>query len=166
MRQKKRKSQGGNRDGQDRREDRPAASIKHSTSCAYNQDGRPVMITKHIGASMGYDRNNRRQHIASCAIVMDSQPASITKTEEAGHWHDLETIHRRAARQDSLSCGEISGIISATTVAVYRLHDSYYCRRRAGHYYSWPRTGCNHLYWAGGDSHRAGYKYRRWNYLH
>ena len=52
MRQKKRKSQGGNRDGQDRREDRPAASIKHSTSCAYNQDGRPVMITKHIGASM------------------------------------------------------------------------------------------------------------------
>jgi hypothetical protein len=32
MRQKKRKSQGGNRDGQDRREDRPAASIKHSTS--------------------------------------------------------------------------------------------------------------------------------------
>ena len=52
------------------------------------------MITKHIGASMGYDRNDRRQHIASCAIVMDSQPASITKTEEAGHWHDLDTIHR------------------------------------------------------------------------
>ncbi len=66
------------------------------------------MITKHIGASMEYeslyDRNDRRQHIASCAIVMDSQPASITKTEDAGHWHDLETIHRRAARQDSLSC--------------------------------------------------------------
>ena len=91
MRQKKRKSQGGNRDGQDRREDRPAASIRH-TLCAYNQDGRPVMITKHIGGSMGYDRNDRRQHIASCAIVMDSQPASITKTGEAGHWHDLETV--------------------------------------------------------------------------
>ena len=92
MRQKKRKSQGGNRDGQDRREDRLAASIKHSTSCTYNQDGRPVMITKHIGASMGYDQNDRHQHIASCATVMDSQPTSITKTGEAGHWHDLETI--------------------------------------------------------------------------
>ena len=79
MRQKKRKSHGGNRNGQDRREDRPAASIRH-TSCAYNQDGRPVMITKHIGASMGYAQNDRRQHIASCAIVMDSQPASVTKT--------------------------------------------------------------------------------------
>ena len=110
MRQKERKSHGGNRNGQDRREDRPAASIR-----AYSQDGRPVMIAQHIGASMGYDRNDRRQHIVSCAIVMDSQPASITKTGEAGHWHDLATIHRRAARQDSLSCGEISGIISATT---------------------------------------------------
>jgi hypothetical protein len=86
-RQKKRKSQGGNRDGQDRREDRSAAIIRH-ISYAYNQDGRPVII-KHIGASMGYDWNDMHQHTTSCAIVMGlhcwqpDQPASITKTGEA-----------------------------------------------------------------------------------
>ncbi len=46
MRQKKRKSHGGNRDGQDRREQCSAAIIRH-TSCAYNQDGRPVANIKH-----------------------------------------------------------------------------------------------------------------------
>jgi hypothetical protein len=85
-RQKKRKSQGGNRDGQGRREHRSAAIISHgasATAWASNQDGRPVAIIKHTGASMGYDRNNGRQHSTSCAILMNFQPASITKTGEA-----------------------------------------------------------------------------------
>ena len=42
-----------------------------------------MAIIKHISASMGYDRNDRRKHITSCAILMDFQPASITKTGEA-----------------------------------------------------------------------------------
>ncbi len=159
IRQKKRKSQGGNRDGQDRREDRPAASIKRSTSCAYNQDGRPVMITKHISASMGYDQNDRHQHIASCASVMDSQPASITKTGEAGHGP-------LARSRDRSTKGRPPGLIILrrnqwNNSRHYRHHDGYHCRQRADHYYSWPRTGCNHHYGAGGDSHRAGYQYRR-----
>ena len=63
-RQKKRKSQGGNRDGQGRREHRSAAINSHdvsATACAGNQDGQLVAIIKHTGASMGYDRNNGRQ---------------------------------------------------------------------------------------------------------
>ena len=51
-RQKKRKHQSGNRDGQKRLEDRSAA------------------IIKHFGVSRGYDRNDKHQHITSCAVVM------------------------------------------------------------------------------------------------
>ena len=36
--------------------------VPMATAWAYNHDGRPVAIIKHTGASMGYDRNNRRQH--------------------------------------------------------------------------------------------------------
>ena len=85
-RQKKRKSQSGDRDGQGRREHRSAAIISHdesATAWAGNQDGRLVAIIKHTGASMGYDRNNGRQHSTSCAILMNFQSASITKTGEA-----------------------------------------------------------------------------------
>ena len=78
-RQKKRRSHGGYRDGQDRR-NHSAAIINH-TSYAYTQDGRSVAIIRHIGASMGYDKYDK--HFTGFATIMDFQPASITKTGEA-----------------------------------------------------------------------------------
>ena len=112
---------------------------------------------------MGYDQNDRHQHIASCASVMDSQPASITKTGEAGHWHDHETIHRRATHQDSLSCREISGIIPATTdfMTVTTAANELATITAGQERVATITTGLEDV-----DSHRAGYQYRRWNYLH
>ena len=66
-RQKKRRSHGGYRDGQDRR-NHSAAIINH-TSYAYTQDGRSVAIIRHISASMGYDKNDK--HFTGYATIMD-----------------------------------------------------------------------------------------------
>jgi hypothetical protein len=42
-----------------------------------------VAIIRHVGASRGYDQNDKRQHFTGCVTVMGFQPASITKTGEA-----------------------------------------------------------------------------------
>ena len=84
-RQKKRKSQSGDRDGQGRREHRSAAIISHdesATAWASNQDGRLVAIIKHTGASIGYDQSGKGNSAGHCAIGKSTSPPKRSALKE------------------------------------------------------------------------------------